>query len=178
MPDEQTVYLTDDGYETVLFKFVANTAGDLSSGTLYGAKVNQDSTRDSAVAGFDVEWMEMASSSNSEIQTWIDEYDGITTDDFVSGQNSYISDEEINDWAEGKLNRDLNGDGTVGSAEDDRVAFLESRKAAAALGATDEWHKKEGVPYNPTAPQHSHVELSIIQSPMTDAPRALHVSLS
>ena len=62
MPDEQTVYLTDDGYETVLFKFVANTDGDLSSGTLYGAKVNQDSTRDSAVAGFDVEWMEMASS--------------------------------------------------------------------------------------------------------------------
>ena len=30
MPDDRTVYLTDDGYETVLFKFVANTAGDLS----------------------------------------------------------------------------------------------------------------------------------------------------
>ncbi|MBT6527483.1 MAG: DUF839 domain-containing protein, partial [Euryarchaeota archaeon] len=29
MPDDRTVYLTDDGYETVLFKFVANSAGDL-----------------------------------------------------------------------------------------------------------------------------------------------------
>jgi len=178
MPDEQTVYLTDDGYETVLFKFVANTAGDLSSGTLYGAKVNQDSTRDSAVAGFDVEWMEMASSSNSEIQAWIDEYDGITTDDFVSGQNSYISDEEINDWAEAQLNRDLNGDGTVGSAEDDRVAFLESRKAAAALGATDEWNKMEGVAFNPNAPESLYLAMSRIESAMTDGQDDIDVSLN
>ena len=34
MPDESTVYLSDDGYDTVLFKFVADTAGDLSAGTL------------------------------------------------------------------------------------------------------------------------------------------------
>ena len=85
MPDERTVYLTDDGYDTVLFKFVADTAGDLGAGTLYAAKVDQDNTRDSAIAGFDVEWMEMASSSNAEIQTWIDDYDGITTDDYVAG---------------------------------------------------------------------------------------------
>ena len=75
MPDEKTVYLTDDGYDTVLFKFVADDAGDLSAGTLYGAKVNQDNSRDSATTGFDVEWMEMAASSNAEIQTWIDDYD-------------------------------------------------------------------------------------------------------
>jgi secreted PhoX family phosphatase len=168
MPDERTVYLTDDGYETVLFKFVANTAGDLSSGTLYGAAVEQDSTRDSAIAGFDVEWMEMASSSNSEIQGWIDEYDGITTDDFIPGQNSYISDEEINDWAEGRLNQDLDGDGVVGSASDDRVAFLESRKAAAALGATDEWNKMEGVAFNENAPESLYLAMSRIESGMTD----------
>ncbi|MGY8670915.1 MAG: alkaline phosphatase PhoX, partial [Candidatus Poseidoniales archaeon] len=124
MPDERTVYLTDDGYETVLFKFVADTAGELSSGTLFAAKVIQDDGKDSSTTGFDVEWIEMASSSNSEIQLWIDEYDGITTADFNAGQNSYITDEEINDWAEGRLNKDLNSDGTIGSALDDRVAFL------------------------------------------------------
>ena len=100
MPDERTVYLSDDGYDTVLFKFVADTAADLSSGTLYAAKVTQDYGSDSATTGFDVEWMEMASSSNSVIQTWIDEYDGITTADFIAGQNSYITDEDIRDWAE------------------------------------------------------------------------------
>ena len=168
MPDEKTVYLTDDGYNTVLFKFVADDAGDLSAGTLYGAKVTQDNSRDSATTGFDVEWMEMGTSSNAEIQTWIDDYDGITPDDFISGQNSYISDEEINDWAESRLNQDLNGDGAIGSALDDRVAFLESRKAAAALGASDEWNKMEGVAFNPNAPEHLYLAMSRIESAMTD----------
>ena len=168
MPDEKTVYLSDDGYDTVLFKFVADTAGDLSSGTLYSAKVTQDDSRDSATTGFDVEWMEMASSSNSLIETWIDEYDGITTADFIAGQNSYITDEEIGDWAEGRLNEDLNGDGTIGYAADDRVAFLESRKAAAALGASDEWNKMEGVGFNPNAPDYLYLAVSVVGYDMSD----------
>ena len=168
MPDEKTVYLTDDGYDTVLFKFVANTPGDLSAGTLYAAKVAQDASRDSATTGFDVEWIEMASSSNSEIRTWIEEYDSITTDDFISGQNSYITDEEINDWAEDRLNKDLNGDGSIGYALDDRVAFLESRKAAAAIDATDEWNKMEGVAFNENAPEYLYLAMSRIESAMTD----------
>ena len=168
MPDERTVYLSDDGYDTVLFKFVADTAADLSSGTLYAAKVTQDYGSDSSTTGFDVEWLEMASSSNSDIQTWIHEYDGITTADFISGQNSYISDEEIRDWAEAYLNEDLNGDGTIGSAVDDRVAFLESRKAAAALGASDEWNKMEGVAFNPNAPDYLYLAMSDVGYDMSD----------
>ena len=35
----------------------------------------------------------------------------------------------------------------IGYSLDDRVAFLESRKAAAAIGATDEWNKMEGVAF-------------------------------
>ena len=168
MPDERTVYLTDDGYDTVLFKFIADTAGNLSAGTLYAAQVAQDDTRDSAITGFDVEWVEMAASSNSEIQNWVDQYDGITTEDFSGGQNSYITDEEINDWAEGRLNEDLNEDGTVGYALDDRVAFLESRKAAAALGASDEWNKMEGVAFNANAPENLYLAMSNIGYGMSD----------
>ena len=168
MPDERTVYLTDDGYDTVLFKFIADTAGDLSAGTLYAAQVAQDDTRDSAITGFDVEWVEMAASSNSEIQNWVDQYDGITTEDFSGEQNSYITDEEINDWAEGRLNQDLNEDGTVGYALDDRVAFLESRKAAAALGASDEWNKMEGVAFNANAPENLYLAMSNIGYGMSD----------
>jgi PGF-CTERM protein len=112
--------------------------------------------------------MEMASSSNSLIETWIDEYDGITTADFIAGQNSYITDEEIGDWAEGRLNEDLNGDGTIGYAADDRVAFLESRKAAAALGASDEWNKMEGVGFNPNAPDYLYLAVSVVGYDMSD----------
>jgi secreted PhoX family phosphatase len=168
MPDEKTVYLTDDGYDTVLYKFIANTAGDLSAGTLYAAHVSQDENRDASTAGFDVNWIELASSSSAEVQTWIDEYDGITTADFVAGENSYISDAEINDWAEATLNDDINGDGVIGTAADDRVAFLESRKAAAALGATDEWNKMEGVAFNPKVPDTLYLAMSSIANAMTD----------
>ena len=97
MPDRKTVYLSDDEYGTVLFKFVADTAGNLDSGALYAAKVNQDSGSDPATTGFDVTWVELGASNSAEITNWIDEYDGIDASDFVSGQNSYISDQEINE---------------------------------------------------------------------------------
>ena len=169
MPDERTVYLTDDGYDTVLYKFIADVPGDLSAGTLYAAHLAQDQSRDAATTGFDVDWVELGSSSSAEVQTWIDEYDGVTPADFVDGESSYISDDEINDWAEARLKEDLNDDGTIGTAADDRVAFLESRKAAAALGATDEWNKMEGVAFNPEVPNVLYLAMSSISNAMTDA---------
>jgi len=176
MPDNKTVYLTDDGYETVFFKFEADTAGDLSEGTLYSAKVTQDSTYNSASTGFDVEWLELGSSSNDEIQGWIDDYDGITTADYIQGENSYITDEEINNWAEDYLNQDLNNDGAIGYALDDRVAFLETRKAAAAIGATDEWNKMEGVGFNQNAGDNLYLAMSSIDNAMTDGQGDIDVS--
>ena len=176
MPDNKTVYLSDDGYDTVLYKFIADAPGDLSKGTLYAAKLTQDATWDSSITGFDVEWIELGSSSNSEIFDWIEDYDGISTDDYINGENSYISDKEINDWAEGRLNQDLNNDGIIGYSLDDRVAFLETRKAAAALGATDEWNKMEGVVYNPHAPEYAYLAMSNIDRAMTDGQGDIDVS--
>ena len=176
MPDNKTVYLSDDGYDTVLYKFVADAPGDLSKGTLYAAKLIQDSTTDSSTTGFDVEWIELASSSNAEILNWIDDYDGITTDDYIQGENSYITDKEINDWAEGRLNQDLNNDGIIGYSLDDRVAFLETRKAAAAIGATNEWNKMEGVVFNPNAPEYVYMAMSNIDRAMTDGQGDIDVS--
>ena len=178
MPDDRTVYLTDDGYDTVLFKFVADEGGDLSAGTLFAAHVDQDEGWDSAITGFDVEWIEMASSSSTEIQGWIDEYDGITPADHVSGETSYISDEDINNWAEHRLNEDLNKDGIVGYASDNRVAFLESRKAAAALGASDEWNKMEGVAFNSNAPEYLYLAMSSIENAMSDGQGDIDVSMN
>ncbi|MCR8550201.1 DUF839 domain-containing protein [Salipiger sp. P9] len=137
MPDRKTVYLSDDGTNVVFFKFVADTAGDLSAGTLYAAKMTQKgaSGADSATTGFDIEWIELAHASNAEIEGWIAEYDAVTAEDYKEGATSYISDDEVAAWA-------------AGTAADNRVAFLESRKAAAAKGATAEFRKMEGVNIN------------------------------
>ena len=102
MPDGKTVYLSQDDTGGVLFKFVADTAEDLSAGTLYGAKLTQDAGQnDPATTGFAVEWVELASGDNLTIRAWIDEYNGIGTDDYVDGQSSYITMADVQAWADG-----------------------------------------------------------------------------
>lgn len=146
MPDEKTVFLSDDGTGVVFFKFVADIAGDLSVGTLYGAKVTQTASVNApSEAAFAIEWVELAHGSETDIEGWIAEYDSASV---VSP--SYITDQQVNDWAEAKLGQDLDASGTIASNpfSDNRPAFLESRKAAVALGATGEFRKMEGVNIN------------------------------
>ncbi|MCP5211070.1 MAG: DUF839 domain-containing protein [Hahellaceae bacterium] len=135
MPDKKTVYITDDGSDKGFYKFIANTAGDLSAGTIYAAKLSQDATKDISKAGFDIEWIALGSSSNAEIESWINQYDGIDESNYVEGQTSYITDAEITDWA-------------VNNVGDDRYAFLETLRAAKAKGATVEFRKMEGININ------------------------------
>lgn len=149
MPDLRTVFLSDDEFDVVLFKFVADTdAPDaqgrrLSSGKLYAAKLTQDAgVRDPKAAGFDVEWVEVAASDDeTEIERAISDFDG----DF--SEKKYISDAQVQAYAEYKTGADLDGDGVVQANPypDERVGFLESRKVAGAMGATDEFNKMEGV---------------------------------
>lgn len=153
MPDGKTVYLSQDDTGGVFFKFVADTAEDLSAGTLYGAKLVQDAGQnDPATTGFDVTWIEIGSGDNATIQAWINEYDGIGTDDYVEGQSSYITMEDVQAWADGDATYPLAADGgsavTAGEPMDDRAAFLESRAAARLKGATAEWRKLEGISIN------------------------------
>jgi secreted PhoX family phosphatase len=157
MPDRKTVYSSQDDTGGVLFKFVADTAEDLTVGTLFGAKLQQDAgLNDPAVTGFDVTWVELASGNNAEIGDWINEFDGIGTDQFVEGESSYMTLADVEawaDWVEGGRQAGVNyptlanggGKVTAGLPMDDRSAFLESRQAARQLGATAEWRKLEGI---------------------------------
>jgi secreted PhoX family phosphatase len=137
MPDQKTVYMSDDGTNVVFFKFVADRAGDLSSGTLYAAKVTQLTEPGSAAGDtpFQISWIELAHGTDAEIAAWVADYDGISRDDYKAGATSYISDEDVAAWARGE-------------AADNRVAFLEARKAAKAKGASAEFRKMEGVNIN------------------------------
>jgi secreted PhoX family phosphatase len=157
MPDERTVYTSSDGTGKHLYKFVADEARDLSTGTLYAARASQDGNGDPADVGFDLEWIELGHASDDQIEGWIAEYDGISQDDYTAGETSYISDAEIRAWANG-------------NADDDRVAFLESRKAAEAVGATSEFRKMEGINIRPEARpgDYVYVAMSAVTETMAD----------
>ncbi|MDU0354803.1 DUF839 domain-containing protein [Paraglaciecola aquimarina] len=153
MPDRRTVYSSQDDTGGVLFKFVADAAEDLSAGTLYGAKLTQDAgSSEPATTGFDVTWVELASSNNATIEAWIAEYDGIDTSDYVEGKTSYMSLADVQAWADGDATYPSEADGgspvTAGQPMDDRAAFIESRQAAKMKGATAEWRKLEGISIN------------------------------
>lgn len=137
----------------VLFKFIADTAEDLSAGTLYGAKLTQDlGQNDPATTGFDVSWVELGHGDNATIEAWVSEFDGIGTDKYVDGETSYMTLADVEAWAKGDAHYPsvANGGGkvTAGDAMDDRAAFLESRQAAKMKGATAEWRKLEGISIN------------------------------
>ena len=62
MPDGKTVYSGDDGTNVVLFKYVADKAGDLSAGTLYAAKIKQNSDDSLGIT-----WIELGRSNNGDV---------------------------------------------------------------------------------------------------------------
>jgi secreted PhoX family phosphatase len=134
MPDEKTVYTTSDGTGRGFYKFIADEPGDLSEGTLYAADVDQDGVigGDPADVSFNLSWIELGHASDDEIEEWIEDYDDITQEDYEEGENSYITQSEMDDWAKG-------------NARDDRVAFLQCRQAAMRKGATTEFRKMEGI---------------------------------
>jgi secreted PhoX family phosphatase len=72
--DEKTVYFGDDGSNVMAFKFVADEASDLSSGTLYAAKVTQLEDSDLGHR-FGLEWIELGHGEDAEIEAAIRELD-------------------------------------------------------------------------------------------------------
>ena len=156
MPDDKTVYLTDDGTDKVFYKFVADTAGDMSAGTLYAAKVTMDADGES----MDLSWMELGSSNNTEIASWIREYDGIDESDYVDGETSYISDDDIAAYV-------------AGTSDDVRAAFIETHRAAKAKGATAEFRKMEGININYDAMKNGGVENNFMWVAMSSVERGM-----
>ena len=83
MPDEKTVYLTDDGYDVVRLMFIADRPRDLSSGTLYAARWDQVSGKNGGEAN--LRWIRLGHGNEKEIRKWI---------------NKRITFSEIFDWVE------------------------------------------------------------------------------
>ena len=73
MPDEKTVYGTDDGANVMNSMFVASVAKDITEGVGYCAKYTQTSPDGGAAIHWtaDIEWLEMPTATHAEVEAAI-----------------------------------------------------------------------------------------------------------
>jgi len=176
MPDQKTVYLTDDGQNTGLFMYVANTAGDLTAGTLYAAKWTQTSA--AGVGSANLTWIKLGTATDTEIKTLVTS--GITFLDI------FTRDVLLGSGATASCNTGFTLTKTyynsmeclkVNTGKEKAAAFLETRRYAAILGATTEFNKEEGVTFN-SENNKLYVAMSVVKSGMKDESASYPASLN
>lgn len=157
MPDEKTVYMSDDGSNVGLFMFIASKPKDLSSGHLYSARWEQVDHKGK------LHWIDLGYAQNKEIQEAIDR--GITFKDMFEKKEPIdgVCDagfSSVNTTFGHECLRLKKGMQTLASR-------LESRRFAAIKGATTEFRKLEGITYNPQA-KELYLSVSEINKGMLD----------
>lgn len=148
MPDEKTVYMTDDGTNVGLYMFVADNAGDLSSGTTYAAKWNQTSS--TGVGAADLTWVSLGHASNAQISEYVHGENGkpqVKFSDIFETQ-----DPVAENCAAGFTSINAGGNGQeclkIKTGMETVASRLETRRYAAMKGATTEFRKEEGITYD------------------------------
>jgi len=157
MPDNKTVYITDDGDFRGLYLFIADKERDLSKGTLYIAKWEQISSENNGKAN--LKWIKLAHSSDSEIKKIIDKKINFS-DIFELGNKEDIGKNGFKEIKAGDINpiviriRDGKNGSTISKKFKDynelikAASFLETRRYGAYLGGTTEFQKEEGITYD------------------------------
>jgi hypothetical protein len=124
--------------------FVADRAGDLSSGTLYAMKWQQVNSENGGSA--DIEWVNLGHSTNAVIKAALDQ------------KVKFFDMFDVADPAEdGSCPADFTSINTTDGLEclsikpgmEEIVSRLETRRYAALKGATTELRKEEGITYDP-----------------------------
>ena len=139
MPDQRTVLGAHDGTNKPLTMFIADRAGDLSSGTLYAAKLDQKSAEHGGT--FDVSWIKLGRSSNEELSK------------LVEGDIKFSDIFEVSDAAaEGFVEITVDTDKAsefLKVKNEVAAAFLETMRYAGVRGAATEFRKAEGMAFDP-----------------------------
>jgi secreted PhoX family phosphatase len=176
MPDEKTVYITDDGTNTALLMFVAEDGkgrdlprGDLSQGTLYaGVWVQSADTAEGGSAT--LEWINLGHARADDIRDAVDS--GLRFDELFDYETPNLDGscptlESINSGHAAPYHECLSikGDETI-------VSRLETRRFAALKGATTEFRKMEGASYD-KAGRILYMAMSEVGKGMTDGDPAL-----
>ncbi|MFA3790895.1 PhoX family phosphatase [Aliiglaciecola sp. SL4] len=167
MPDSKTVYMTDDGTNVGFFMFVADTAGDLSAGTLYSAKWNQTSAENGGAA--DLSWVNLGHATDSEIGDYVH---GSSTEVALSFTDIFDVDTEncTTISANGKTEcLELR------AGMEKAASRMETRRYAALMGATTEFRKEEGVTFAPDR-NKVYVAMSQVGKGMSDGEGDIQLS--
>jgi len=147
MPDQKTVYSTDDGTNVGLYMFIADKAADLSAGTLYGAQFMQTGNAENG-GNFDIKWINLGHAANAEIEAYINQK--ITFADIF---NTAIANTDgtcpsgftsINAGHEDAKHQCLQ----LKTGMELAASRLETRRYAAMMGVTTEIRKEEGITYD------------------------------
>ncbi len=152
MPDHRTVYLSDGGVYSGFFMFVADGRNDLSSGTLYIARWQQQ------LHGADIKWVPLGHGTDREIGAILD-LQPVFTDIFDVGDPLVCpAGHHIIKAGPAGPNCLRLRDGNNGSAISPKfgtrisplsaAAFLEPRRYGALLGGTTEWNGVKGLAYD------------------------------
>jgi secreted PhoX family phosphatase len=150
MPDRKTVYLTDDGTNTMLALFVADKAGDLSAGTLYAAKWTQLPGNEAKGGKANLTWVNLGHATSAEIETYLGngtkfdtlfDYEAVPSPD--NGTCPTLQSENSGHAA--PYHECLR----VKPGMEKAASRLETRRYASLMGATTEFRKMEGITFNP-----------------------------
>lgn len=169
MPDDRTAYKGDDGRDVILSMFVADTAKDLSKGTLYAAKMLQNDANNGGQ--FSIKWIKLGHASDSEINSLVT--NGVKFSDifYIASKAEY--DANPSAYTDYKPVYAYTGTGgttaleylKVKSGMEKAAAFLETRRYAAYLGATTEFTKMEGETSN-SVDKKLYIAMSYVQNSM------------
>ncbi|WP_336366181.1 PhoX family protein [Marinobacter sp. C2H3] len=166
MPDQKTAYISDDGTNVGYYMFVADTAGDLSTGTLYALKWNQTSADNYGSA--DIDWISLGHASDSEIKPLLSGAGKLTFSDIFAtetpnGDGSCPTSGFVSINAGDGGNQCLQLQPGMEMA----ASRLETRRYAAYMGATTEFRKEEGATFDPER-KKLYVAISEIERGMED----------
>jgi len=170
MPDNKTVYASDDGTNVGLFMFVADQEMDLSAGTLYAAKWIQ--TSDAKGGRALIDWINLGHTDNTTVRAVIDK-DLAFSDVFNSHEPNATGDlcnagfQYANYFDECLQVADVDGSGVVDATDEVIASRLETRRYANIMGATTEFRKEEGITYSADHNQ-LFVAMSAIERGMED----------
>jgi len=141
MPDNRTVFMGDDATNSGYFVFVANTEKDLSSGSLYVAKVGAGFSIDPTAAAAPLSWIKLGSATSAEIEALantlkladimtvvrVDPLDATFTKIVANGKTEWVK---------------------LVPGMEKAAAFLETHRYAALMGASLGFTKMEGTTVN------------------------------
>ena len=141
MPDNRSVFLGDDATNSGYFVFVADREKDLSSGTLYVAKVGAGFSVDPTAAAAPLTWIKLGSATSAEIHTLANtlkaaDIMAVSAVDPLDASYKKVNANGKTEWI--KLNAGM----------EKAAAFLETHRYASLVGASMGFSKMEGTTVN------------------------------